>query len=156
MRKATKRKAKGHIHPMDLLMAARPMPASEVTRIMVKVHDAFARLRSGETDPDLFDRLAVVLNVGLIRCESIGQVGVDVFKAAQAALMEADDIYSRHGRYGFTGQGLDAMKEAVALYEEILAASSPLQMAKAQNEVMRRIKDGEVHCPKALAVEAHA
>jgi hypothetical protein len=156
VRKATRRKYKTGVHPMELLRAAQPMAPSEVTRIMCKIHDAFARLRSGETDPDLFDRLAVVMNIGLIRSEAIGQQGVELFKAGQAALMEADDIYGRHGKYGFTGPGLEWMRQAIALYEEILAASTPLQMAKAQDECMRRIRMNEVFCPKALAVESRA
>lgn len=154
MRKKTRRKHLPAIHPMDLLQAAKPLDPSRVLTIMVKIHDAFAHIRGGGQDTDLFDRIAVVLNVGLIRSEQIGQAGVDLFKQGQAALMDAVRIKEKHGRYGLTGPALEVLRECIALYEEILSASSALQMARAQNEVMRRIAAGEVYCPEALAVEA--
>jgi hypothetical protein len=155
-RKHTKRKHHSVSHPFDAIAASQPMPEDQVTRIMIKIHDSFAHLRSGGTDVDLYDRLAIVMNVGMVRSEEIGQAGVDVFKAGQLALIDADRFHSTHGRYGFTGRGLEAMREAVALYGEILAASSPLQMHQAQQEVMRRFRTGQVYSPKALAVETRA
>jgi len=152
-RKRTHRKYKPGLHPLDLIAAAQPMTADRVMTIMVKIHDAFAHLRSGGQDYDLFDRIAVCMNVGLVRSESIGPEGVELFKAAQDALMDAARIREAHGKFGFTGLGLEALKEAVALYEELLALSSPLQMNAAQNEVIRRIRVGAVYCPQALAVE---
>lgn len=145
MRKATRRKHRPPaMHPLDVLAANQPFPEAELNRILLKVHDAFAHLRGGGADVDLFDRMACVLNVGMVRSEAIGQAGVDLFLEAQAALMEADAIYGRHGKYGFTGPGLDAMRQAVGLYEEILRASTPLQMARAQEECMRRVLAGQV------------
>lgn len=148
-RKHAKHRSRPGLHPFDAIAACQPFPASEITRILVKVHDAFAQLRNGSADIDLFDRLAAVLNVGLIRSEGIGQAGVDVFKRAQAALMEADAIYGRHKHFGFTGPGLEAMKEAIALYEEILKASTPRQMATAQDECMRRVRAGQIEWAQA-------
>lgn len=149
MRKQTKRKHRAGLHPLDAIAACQPFPEPEITRILLKVHDAFARLRNGSTDTDLFDRLAAVLNVGLVRSEAIGPQGVEVFKAAQQALMRADEIFGSHGRYGFTGAGLEAMKHGIALYEEILRASTPRQMHDAQMECMRRIHTGHYDQAKA-------
>lgn len=153
-RKATRRKYRPGLHPLDVIAASQPMKADRVQTIMVKIHDAFAHLRSGGTDRDLFDRVAVCMNVGLVRCEAIGPEGVDLFKRAQDALMESARICEKHGKFGFTGPGLETIREAVALYAELLAASSPRQMNEAQNEVIRRIRIGAVYCPQALAVEA--
>lgn len=146
-RKRTHRRYHAGMHPLDKIAACQPFPEAEITRILLKVHDAFAQLRNGSKDPDLFDRLAAVLNVGLVRSEDIGQQGVEVFKAAQAALMEADRIFATHLHYGFTGPGLEAMRGAIALYEEILQASTPLQMHQAQEECMRRIRAGHFEQP---------
>lgn len=142
-RKRTARKHRPGLHPLDAITACQPFPEAEITRILLKVHDAFARLRNGSTDVDMFDRIAAVLNVGMVRCEAIGQEGVEVFKRAQAALMAADELFGRHKRFGFTGPGLEAMKDAIALYEELLKASTPRQMADAQRECMRRIQQGQ-------------
>ena len=153
-RKRTTRRYRPGMHPLDAITACQPFPEAEVTRILLKVHDAFVHLRTGGADPEMFDRIAAVLNVGMVRSESIGQEGVEAFKAAQAALMEADRFFGAHRRFGFTGPGLQAMKDAIALYEEILKASTPRQMADAQAECMRRIQRG--HYDQAEAATAAA
>jgi hypothetical protein len=153
-RKSTRRKYRPGMHPLDAITASQPFPEAELTRILIKVQDAFMQLRKGSTDPDIFDRLAAVLNVGLVRAESIGQPAVEVFQAGQRALMECDAIFGRHRKFGFTGPGLLAMQEAVDLYEQILRLSTPLQMAKAQEECMRRVMAG--HFEQAPAATAAA
>jgi hypothetical protein len=154
MRKATKRKHRPGLHPLDAITACQPFPEAEVTRILIKVHDAFAQLRNGSADVDLFDRMAAVLNVGMVRCEAIGQQGVEVFKRAQEALMEADRFFGSYKRFGFTGPGLVAMRLAIALYEEILRASTPRQMADAQQECIRRISAGQFDQAEAATAAA--
>jgi hypothetical protein len=141
-RKRTRRKHKPGMDLYQVIAASSPFPPGELARIMVKVHDAFAHLSAGGADDDLFDRLAGVVNVGAIRTEQIGgsEEALAVFRRAGEALTHADDIRGRHGRYGFTGPGLEAMKDAIALYEEILKASTPLQMHKAQLECIQRMR----------------
>lgn len=153
-RKATKRKHRPGLHPLDAITACQPFPEAEITRILLKVHAAFEHLSKGGSDVDQFDRMAAVLNVGMVRSEGIGEQGVAVFKAAQAALMECDELLGRHKRFGFTGPGLEAMKEAIGLYEEIVRVSTPKQMADAQAECMTRMRKG--HFTQAEAVTAQA
>jgi len=161
MKKQTKRKHRpAGMHPLDAVTACRPFPAAELTRILLKVDAAFEHLSTGGADPDHFDRMAAVLNVGLIRAEQIGgdtdpvrNPGVALFLRAQAALMECDEKFGKHGKYGFTGRGLDAMKDAISLYEEILCASSPLQMHRCQQEVMRRIQAGNFDQAQSVTPE---
>lgn len=154
MRKATKRKHRPGLHPLDAITACQPFPEAEVTRILLKVHAAFEHLSSGGSDVDQFDRMAAVLNVGMVRSEGIGEQGVAVFKAAQAALMECDELLGRHKRFGFTGPGLEAMKEAIALYEDLLRASTPRQMAQAQEECIRRVRAGQYEQAQASTAAA--
>lgn len=155
-RKRTRRKYRPGLHPLDAITACQPFPEAELTRILLKVDAAFEHLSSGGSDVDQFDRMAAVLNVGMVRCEEIGQRGVDVFKAAQAALMQCDELFGRHKRFGFTGPGLEAVRDAIALYADILRASSPLQMSKAQEECMRRVRAGQFQQAAAATQQAGA
>jgi hypothetical protein len=161
VKKRTHRKHRPGLHPLDAITACQPFPEAEVTRILLKVHDAFARLRNGSADPDMFDRIAAVLNVGMVRCEQIGGTpdqacnpGVATFIRAQAALMACDELYGRHKRFGFTGPGLEAMKEAIALYEQIIRESSPKRMHLAQQECMRRVAVGQFQQAEAATAAA--
>lgn len=160
-RKHTKRRARPGMHPLDAITACQPFPEAEITRILLKVDSAFEHLSTGGTDVEQFDRMAAVLNVGLIRCEEIAgsqdptrSAGVALFLRAQAALMEADEKLGRHGKFGFTGPGLEAMRDAIALYGEILKASTPRQMDQAQQECIRRVRAG--HVEQAAAATARA
>lgn len=154
MKKRTPRKPRPVLHPLDAVTACQPFPEAEITRILLKVHTAFEHLSNGGGDPDQFDRMAAVLNVGMVRSEGIGQAGVEMFKAAQAALMEADALYGRHRKFGFTGCGLEAMKDAIALYEVLIRNSTPRQMEAAQQECMRRVRAGQYEQAEAATAAA--
>lgn len=115
------------------------MPAEKVVDIMTKLTDAFARMAEGSTNCELFDRLAAAINVGLIRAEAIDPLVEEVMVRAINAMNEADGIYGRHRRYGFTGPGLEAMKDGLQVYQEILSKSAPAQMEAALEESARRM-----------------
>lgn len=124
---------------------SRPTPAADVTRIMVSVRMSYERLKLGDAPASDFERLAAVLNVGLIRAESIGQEVVEAMKLAMEAILECHRLHERHGRWGFTGPGLHAMNAALEFYEQILGSSSPNQMEAAVKESYRRMVAGQFH-----------
>lgn len=141
---------------LHAITASTPFPDAEVQRIMLNVYAAYDELVAGRGTDEHFNRIAVVLNIGVIRAEDGGNgaPAVAVFKDAQQALMECDALQARHGRYGFTGPGLQAMREALILYEDILRASTPLQMHQGQQEVMRRAQQGHVRAQEHRSVDS--
>lgn len=133
---------RGHsgLHAID---NSKPMRESEVQRIMVLIRLSYEKLKAGHgTDAD-FSRIAAVINVGLIRAESIHPELVQDFNSAGTAVLECSRIRQRHGKFGFTGPHILAMNTALDMYGQILAASSPNQMDEALQEAMRRIRRGE-------------
>ena len=113
------------------IAASRQTEPAVADDVMTKLHMAFADLKAGSTDDDLFDRLAVSINVGLLRAEQINEVCVQPMLAARDALIRCDDIRGRHGRYGFDGPGLQAIADGLDVYEEMLRKSTPQQMTAA-------------------------
>ena len=107
--------------------------------ILNLVKAAFELLRTGGGEPKHFDRLASAFNVALIRAESIDPLAEQTMLAGIEAMQRCDGIWQRHGRFGFTGPDLVAMKDAINLYEDILRLSKPLQMEAAVEEVARRM-----------------
>lgn len=116
------------------------MTKANADRAMTLVHSAFADLKSGSTDDELFDRLAAAINVGIIRAEQIDPVCVPPILAARDALIRCDEIRGRHGRYGFDGPGIAAMTAGLEVYEEMLRNSSPQQMREAMKASMARMR----------------
>lgn len=145
-------KAKRHAPPrivspdagLRLLHNARPYDDGEMVGEHIYTRACFERLRSGSGDEGDFDRLGMILNVGLIRAESIDAQLVASMQAAQEAMTRMKDRYLRGLRFGFDAQGLRDTAAAIDDFEVIFDASSPLQMKAAIQEAYKRITDGDV------------
>lgn len=122
------------------MVAARQIhPSAKGDDIAAKLYSAFADLKAGSTDDELFDRLASTFNAALIRAESIDELCLAPLQDAADALRRCDAIRARHGRYGFDGPGLQAMAAGLEVCEEIIRNSSPKQMFDAFAESVTRI-----------------
>ena len=115
---------------------ARP---EAVTGLLLELHECLDALQHGSQDGELFERLACSMNTALVLAERIGAVAVDVMLAAQAAMLDCRARFERLGRFGFTGPGLQAMAEALALYRQIVQLSTPRQIIAAADEGHRRV-----------------
>lgn len=142
-----KKRCKNSSAWLNAIGNSRPTSPQDVLRVMNIVRVSYEKLKAGHGSADDYDKLAAMVNVGVVRAESIGEALVDAFKDAGEAMLECARIYQRHGKYGFTGPHLLAMNAAVDLYAEILAMSSPNQMHAAALESTRRINRGEVVTP---------
>lgn len=137
-----------HKHPAawtGVIAASQQMAMPVADDIMTKLHSAFADLKNGSTDDDLFDRLAAAINVGIVRAEQIDPACVAPMLAARDALIRCDDIRGRHGRYGFDGTGLLAMAAGLEVYEEMVRKSTPQQMRKAMTASIQRMRRQAAH-----------
>jgi hypothetical protein len=123
----------------DVIVANREQDPENATDIMNKVRAAFEALKSGTTDCALFDRVAAVFNVGIVRAEAIDPLAEQVMVEAILAMRRCDDIYGRHRKYGFTGPDLMAVNDGLDLYEQILRMSTPRMMVEALEEAARRM-----------------
>lgn len=123
----------------DAIASSRPPPEEHATTVVNRVRTAFEALKNGSTDCAQFDRLAACINVGLIRAEQIDPFAVQTMVAAIEAMARCDAIYGKHRRYGFTGPDLNAVADAVSMYEDILRNSTPHQMDAAVHESARRM-----------------
>lgn len=130
-----------------VIAASRPVDESLGIDIATKLQSAFADLKAGSTDDDLFDRLACAINLGLVRAEQIDELCVGPMLAARDALIRCDEIRGKHGRYGFDGPGLQAMAYGLEVYEEIMRNSTPLQMREAMTASIARMRQQEAAAP---------
>ena len=153
MRRAAKqRQQKCRIKPrrqvlnagMLLLDRARPYDPGEMVAEHILTRESFNRLRDGQGGEDDFDRVSMMMNIGLIRAEQIDPSLVESMKRGQAAFVRMRDRYQRGLSFGFDAEGLQSAPEALDAYEVIVDASSPLQMLQAIREAYRRISNGDL------------
>ena len=133
-------RARGIVALETTLRQHREADPSKVTNLMIELHSCFDALKNGTTDVEMFDRLGASMNNGLIRAESIAPEAVEVMLGAQLTMNEASAIYERHGRFGLTGTGIQAMADALDLYGQIVAMSTPRQILEAAQEARRRVE----------------
>lgn len=141
-----------HRHQVDptaglrVLHLARPYEDGEMVDEHLITQAAFERLRDGGGSEEDFDRVAMILNVGLVRAEEVdnGALLVETMQRAQEAMVRMQARYQRGLRFGFDAQGLADVPPALEAYTQLMDLSSPLQMKQAIQEAFRRITGGEV------------
>lgn len=124
---------------------AQQFEPAEVTALMLPASVALEAMRTGRGTQDDFDTLAQVVNVALVRCEQIGQPGVELCKDGQAALMRMLARHQRTHRWGVDHQDLRDLPPALDLYHQLLQLSTAGQMATAMREVLQRAAAGQFH-----------
>lgn len=142
---ARKRRQVDPMGGLRLIRELQPFDAEEQLTLALPPRLAFESIRDGKASHPDFDTLAGVVDVAMVRCEEIGQEGVDLCKDAQACLLETKARYERTGRWGFDYRALQAIPPAIDLHEQLLELSTPKQMMDAMREVVRRMNSGQVH-----------
>lgn len=127
-----------------LLDRARPYDPGEMIAEHILTRLSFDNLRDGKGTADDFDRVSMMMNIGLIRAEQIDVKLVDIMKSGQAAFVRMRDRYQRGLSFGFDAEGLQSAPAALDAYEVIVDASSPLQMLQAIREAYKRISNGHL------------
>jgi hypothetical protein len=144
---ARKRKSKpvsDGLEPMRLLNMARTYEPGEMLEEHVITKAAYIRLRDGSGTEEDFDRVSMILNVGMIRSEDIDPLLVETMRKGQLSMLRMRERYFKGLRFGCDAQGLQDIPNALDAYESIMDASSPLQMKLAIQAAYARISDGEL------------
>lgn len=142
--KQTKARKVDRFAGINLLNRARPYEEGEMAHEHLKTQAAFERLRTGAGDEDDFDRVSMLLNVGMIRAESISQDIVLIMQNGQHAMNRMKARYLNVETLAFDGPGIEAVDYALETYQTIMDMSSPLQMIKAIQEAYKRISAGDL------------
>ena len=122
--------------PLRLLANARPHDPGEKTPAHIRTMDEFERLRTGCASTLDFDSLAMVLNMAKVRAMAIDETLADMIERAQDAMMRCKARSERiGGRLVLDGSGYHAISEALLAAQQIIDASSPLQMLRARDAV---------------------
>ena len=136
-----------HVDPvagLRLLDHSRPYEPGEMVPEHNLTQAAYERLRTGCGNEADFDRVSMMLNIALVRAESIDAALVATIQAAQMAFVRCKDRFLRGLPFGFDAPGLREVPEALDVLEAITDASSPQQLKLAIKEAYRRITHGDL------------
>lgn len=138
--------------------ASRPMGESDparVSSIMLKARTHLGMLVRGAVpagDKETHDYLCHVVGISQIRVMDIGianksQGGITAanelmltLNAADQGLLRARQRHSKTGAWGLDGPAIEALRGSLDIYEEVLRASSAMQMEHAQGTRLRTLQ----------------
>ena len=126
-----------------------PGTASIATPVLVEARMAYQRMKDGLLDwkdTDEFDMLAHVVGVAKLRAFEIGgrdektNYLLEPLYLAEDALHRVRARWESSKRWGFDGPGLQAIPDALDIYDAIVMQSSPQQMANATEQRIALLK----------------
>lgn len=111
--------------------------------LLLKNHGALAAIVQGRGDREAFDKLTGAINMGNVMCEmGIGDEFRASMLAGRDAMIEMGKRALQTGRFVFKGCELAAMNEAIACHDAQLENIRAIDVERASNEVLRRIRHG--------------
>ena len=117
--------------------------ADHLRVLNIRNHGALAAIIQGHGDRATFDLLVGAINMGNVMCEmGIGDEFRGTMIAGRDALMSMGKRALRSGRFGFTGDELKAMNAALECHDTQLENIRAIDVERASDEVVRRIRHG--------------
>lgn len=115
--------------------------SSKLCALTVRNHRALSAIIQGDGDRATFDLLVGAINMGNVMCEmGIGDEFRPQMLAGRDALMSMGKRALRSGRFGFTGDELKAMNEALECHDTQLENIRAIDVERASDEVLRRVR----------------
>lgn len=121
-----------------LLDQARPFDEGETDSINEDHREAFERLRTGKGTEVDYNNIVMKLSAFTVRAEEISPILASTMNLAMGAMRRMHERYVKGLALAFDADGLRDVPFALAACEDIIEASSPLQMKLAIKEGWRR------------------
>lgn len=124
----------------------RDNPVFKAADFLLHVEMAFQGLLDGSIPTDdvsTVDVLAQAIDVSKIRLFEISSEsnpGIQILELATGAIQRSRDRWQRTGKWGLDGPAMQEIRDAISVYEEVLLASSPMQMHEADGTRVKWIR----------------
>lgn len=129
---------------------AKPVTADSKVLLNEQIHGALLAITNGAGQPTHFDILASTVDVVYLMSENLFDKAYgDEIYWAREAMFRMKDRYHKYGTFGFDGTGYTAIKELIAIHDEMLnkvTGAEVLQFMKARADA---IAGGNYYRPSA-------
>lgn len=136
--KSTAEAYKHMLKPMQLLSDCRPYEADEILGDLINIEESYGRIKTGHGTQKDADRISIAINLTKLRAMDIDHGLADMVEAGQDAMRRCLARYEEHQRLILDGPGMQDVRQALDIHEEVLRHSTPKQMMDAM-DTMRRI-----------------
>ena len=117
--------------------------ADHLVKLNLINHGAIVNICRGSGTKADWDRLVGAINMGNVMCEQgIGNEFRAEMIAARDALCECGKRFMNSGRFGFTGDELQAVNAGLSAHDAQVENVRAIDLERAADEVIRRIRHG--------------
>ena len=127
-----------------VLNRIEPFDARELLRLELPIRMSYEAIKTGQGSESDFHDLAAAVNATLVRSEDVDPLCIVTAELARDALMRTWRRFEATGKWGFDGPALAEVEAGIALHEQLIRNSTPLQMMQAMRKVIARGKAGAV------------
>lgn len=130
----------------DAAIQARPLTGAQADNISVLHWICFRAITDdGVATEENWSNLAQAVNMSLLLAEKgIGAEHMCLTFDAQEALMRAAKRGKATGRWGFDGDGIRAVQQALELHDEQIKVASKAELLEALHTLRKRVDSGVV------------
>jgi hypothetical protein len=115
---------------------AKPVTEDSKALLNEQIHGALLAITNGAGQTTHFDILASTVDVVYLMSQNLfdNAYGIEILRA-RGAMFRLKDRFHKHGTFGFDGEGYQAIKELIAIHDEMLnkvTGAEVLQFMKAR------------------------
>lgn len=133
-----------HIDPMGWIGKRIPLADDQQRDINLASRISFQAMLSGRGTEQAWATVCCTLNIAIILAEcGHCPAAVPTIKRAQEAMNRSRDRARQTGKWGFNGEGIRALQDALNMHEQQISRVTRCQITEALQEVHRRVEVGE-------------
>ncbi|NVN99267.1 MAG: hypothetical protein HXX17_08085 [Geobacteraceae bacterium] len=122
------------------------MYGSALTKLQIINHGAMNAMVTGKATKQDWDVVCTALNMAAVLADGgLGSEYLEAIKAAMKAHAESGRRYLAIGKFGFSGQELNAVNIGMDIHDAQLELATVEMLEKAHIEVAARIRRGQTH-----------
>ena len=125
---------------ISVIVRQQPLDHEQVVDLGLSYRMPFEQMREGKGTEEHYNTLACVVNIGHVLCEyGVLKEWLECIEKAQLAMNRVLERAKKLGKWGFDGEGLIDMRDALVVLDEQLNVATRKQVEMAIAEVKRRV-----------------
>ena len=124
----------------DTINLSKPVSVNSQARLNEMIHGALEAITKGVGKPAHFDVLASTVDIVFMMSMNLFQDAYkDEIKEARQAMFRLKDRFHAHGKFTFDGEGYQAIKEIVAIHDDVMknvTGAEVMQFMKARKNAI--------------------
>lgn len=136
----------------DAINLSKPVSTYSQAKLNEAIHGALEAITKGIGKPEHFDVLASTVDVVFMMSMNLfHDAYADEIQQARQAMFRIKDRFHAHGIFGFDGEGYQAIKEIVAIHDDVMKNVTGAEVLKFMQARKNAISNGNYYQGERIA-----